>query len=102
MSELSPGISYDVFYQVKLTKGGSFGWELPITLRLSLPDGTVRHRQVSLLKKPRGEWIELNVGNFQPQQGEDREVCFDLYQHGGHWKSGLIVKAAILRPRNTF
>ena len=98
MSELSPGVSYDVFYQVKLKKGGS-GWELPITLRLSLPDGRVQHRQVSLLRKPRGEWMELNVGNFQAQQREDRELCFDLYEHGGHWKNGLIVKAAILRPR---
>ncbi|CBI40027.3 hypothetical protein VitviT2T_022744 [Vitis vinifera] len=99
MSELSPGIVYGVFYQVKLTKGGS-GWELPLTLRLSLPDGRVQHRQVSLRQKPRGEWIELNVGNFQTQEGESREVCFDLYEHGGHWKNGLIVKGAILKPRN--
>ena len=98
MSELSPGISYDVYYQVKLTKG-AFGWEIPINLRLSLPDGRVRNRQVSLLRKPRGEWMELNVGNFQTQQGEDREVCFDLYSYGKLWKNGLIVKAAILRPR---
>lgn len=98
MSELSPDMVYDVFYQVKLTKSGS-GWELPITLRLSLPGGTVRERQVSLLHKPRGEWMELNVGNFKTRAGESREVCFDLYEHGGHWKTGLIVRAAVLRPR---
>ncbi|KAA8520323.1 hypothetical protein F0562_014579 [Nyssa sinensis] len=96
--DLSPGIVYEIVYVVKLTNGAS-GWELPITLRLSLPDGTVKERQVSLFEKPRGKWIELNVGNFESQDGETREVCFDLYEHGGHWKSGLIIKGAILRPK---
>uniref|UniRef100_A0A5B7B4V9 Protein PHLOEM PROTEIN 2-LIKE A1-like n=1 Tax=Davidia involucrata TaxID=16924 RepID=A0A5B7B4V9_DAVIN len=99
ISDLSPGIVYEIAYVVKLTNGAS-GWELPITLRLSLPDGTLKERQVSLLEKPRGQWIELNVGNFQSQDGENREVCFDLYEHGGHWKSGLVIKGAILRPKN--
>ncbi|TXG66478.1 hypothetical protein EZV62_007753 [Acer yangbiense] len=99
ISDLSPGIVYEVVYVVKLTKGAS-GWEFPITLRLSLPSGEVRDRQVSLLEKPRGKWIELNVGNFLTRTGETREVCFDIYQHGGHWKTGLIIRGAILRPQH--
>lgn len=100
MSELSPGIVYDIFYVVKLTKGASAGWELPITLKLSLPDGRDLCRQLSLLMKPRGEWIELNVGSFQTVKGKTGEVCFGLCEHRGHWKTGLIIKGAIIRARN--
>ena len=98
MSELSPGVIYEIVYVVKLTKEAS-GWELPIVLKLSLPDGRVRERQVSIMEKPRKQWIELNVGNFESKDGETGEVCFDLFQHGTHWKGGLIIKGAILRPK---
>ncbi|KAK8541867.1 hypothetical protein V6N12_014488 [Hibiscus sabdariffa] len=95
MSELSPATSYEVVYEIKLTKGAS-GWELPVKLRLyPLPNGGgVQERQVSLLEKPRGEWIELNLGSFCTPENEEAagEICFDLYQHGGHWKNGLIVR----------
>ncbi|KAL5715246.1 hypothetical protein ACHQM5_017091 [Ranunculus cassubicifolius] len=98
ISDLSPGVDYEIVYVVKL-KNGAAGWELPITLKLTLPNGTSKERKISLLEKPRGEWIELNVGNFLAQDGESREVCFDVYDHGGHWKSGLIIKGAIIRPK---
>jgi hypothetical protein len=100
VSELSPEVVYEIVYVVKLTKGAS-GWEFPILLRLSLPDGRVQERLVSLLEKPRRQWIELNVGNFQAKNGESGEVSFDIYQHGGHWKNGLIIKGAIFRPKQT-
>ncbi|CAB4272779.1 unnamed protein product [Prunus armeniaca] len=38
------------------------------------------------------QWIELVGSRFEAKEGEAGEVCFDLYEHGGHWKSGLIVK----------
>ncbi|KAK9272460.1 hypothetical protein L1049_002833 [Liquidambar formosana] len=99
ISELCAGIVYEIVYVVKLPKGGT-GWELPITLRLALPGGNARERQVSLLEKPRGEWIELNVGNFRVEDGENGEVNFDLMEHGGHWKTGLLIKSVIIRPKN--
>ncbi|GFZ02691.1 hypothetical protein Acr_15g0012990 [Actinidia rufa] len=98
ISDLSPGTVYEITYVVKLEKRAS-GWELPIKLRLSLPDGTVKVRQVSLFEKPRGRDIELQVGTFEAQENEEREVCFDLYEHGGHWKSGLIIKGAVVKPK---
>ncbi|KAL7234016.1 hypothetical protein ACSBR1_017588 [Camellia fascicularis] len=97
ISDLSQGIIYQVVYEVKLTNGAR-GWELPIMLRLSLPDGQFQERQVSLLEKPKGQWIELNVGKFKAQDTENGEVCFDLYEHGGHWKTGLVIRSAIIRP----
>ncbi|PKI74019.1 hypothetical protein CRG98_005636 [Punica granatum] len=99
MSDLTPRAEYEVVYRVKLSKN-AFGWELPVTLKLSLPNGTVRHRQVSLLEKPRGSIIELSVGHFIVEDDETGEVCFDLYEHGGHWKCGLIVHGAIIRSKN--
>ncbi|KAE8076277.1 hypothetical protein FH972_014939 [Carpinus fangiana] len=100
VSELSPEVVYEIVYVVKLTKG-AYGWEFPILLRLSLPDGRVQERHVSLLEKPRRQWIELNVGNFLTKNGESGEVGFDIYQRGGHWKKGLIIKGAIFRPKQT-
>ncbi|CAO2827908.1 unnamed protein product [Amaranthus hypochondriacus] len=99
MSELSAGVTYEVVYVVKLTKSAS-GWELPLMLKLSAPGEETKIRQVSLLMKPKGEWFELNLGCFQAIHGENREVCFDIYEHGGHWKNGLVIKAAIIRPKH--
>ncbi|OMO84850.1 Phloem protein 2-like protein [Corchorus olitorius] len=99
ISDLSPGTVYEVVYVVMLTKWAS-GWELPIKLTLSLPDGKVQERQVSLLQKPRRQWMELSLGYFYIEKSETREVCFRLHETGGHWKSGLIIKSAILRPIN--
>ncbi|XP_059430869.1 putative disease resistance protein At3g14460 [Corylus avellana] len=100
MSELSPEVVYEIVYVVKLTNG-AFGWERPIKLKLTLPDGRVQERQLSLLEKPRRRWIELNVGNFQTNDGESREVGFTISQIAGQWKNGLIVKGAIIRPKQT-
>ncbi|XVF56732.1 hypothetical protein PTKIN_Ptkin06aG0143900 [Pterospermum kingtungense] len=104
ISDLSPGTVYEVAFVVMLTKGAS-GWELPIKLNLSLPGGKVQERQVSLLQKPRGQWMELSLCHFctTGENGETKEaeqVCFRLYEIGGHWKNGLVIKGAILRPIN--
>ncbi|KAK2638437.1 hypothetical protein Ddye_026232 [Dipteronia dyeriana] len=40
--------------------------------------------------------------NFLTDSRETRELCFDIYQHGGHWKSGLIIEVVILRPKDDF
>uniref|UniRef100_A0A803L8R5 Uncharacterized protein n=1 Tax=Chenopodium quinoa TaxID=63459 RepID=A0A803L8R5_CHEQI len=98
MSELSPGVTYEVVYAVKLTKSAS-GWELLLMLRLIAPGNEVKLRQVSLLMKPKGEWFELNLGSFQAKADETEEVCFDIFERGGHWKTGLIIKAAIIRSK---
>jgi len=99
MSELTSGVIYEGAYLVKLTKS-SAGWELPIALRLSVPGEEAKVRQVSLFGKPKGEWFELNLGSFMAKPDEEGEVGFDLFEHGGHWKSGLIIKAVIVRPKH--
>ena len=89
ISDLSPGTVYEVVYVVMLTKGAS-GWELPVKLKLCLPDGKVQERQVSLLQKPRGQLMELSLGHFcTGENGETREVCFYLYEFGAIGKMDL-------------
>lgn len=66
----------------------AYGWEAPVILKLTLPTGKVQNRQVSLLEKPRGQWIELSVGIFLTDQNiygssssssETAAVSFSLY-----------------------
>ena len=76
------------------------GEELRITWRLSVAGGEVQEPTESRLEKPRGEWIELNLGRFRASEGEHGEGCFDLWEHGGHWKNSLLVQGAIIRPCN--
>ncbi|XP_021805998.1 protein PHLOEM PROTEIN 2-LIKE A1-like [Prunus avium] len=97
MSELSAGVVYEIAYKVKLTNG-AFGWELPVTVKIRFPDGREQKRQYSLFQKPRGEWIELSGGSFEVKGEENGEVWFDLCQHGGHWKKGLIIQGIIIKP----
>ncbi|THG01719.1 hypothetical protein TEA_024984 [Camellia sinensis var. sinensis] len=91
ISELSPEVDYEIVFIVRLAKGCS-GWELPNTLKLSLPNGQVRERHVCLYEEPKGQWLELNVGNFRTTKGDKGEVSFNFSNTGGHWKCGLLFK----------
>ncbi|KAF5199454.1 F-box protein pp2-b10 [Thalictrum thalictroides] len=45
-------------------------------------------------------WMEIELGEFYNDQGEDGEVQMTLTEtKGGHWKSGLIVQGIELRPK---
>ncbi|KAI5337291.1 hypothetical protein L3X38_016562 [Prunus dulcis] len=67
-------------------------------LNIRFPHGTEQKRQYSLFQKPRGQWIELSGGSFEVKGEETGEVWFDLCQHGGHWKRGLIIQGIIIKP----
>ncbi|CAL9010451.1 unnamed protein product [Prunus brigantina] len=97
MSELSAGVVYEIAYKVKLTTGAN-GWEFPVTVKIGFPDGREQRRKYSLFHKPRGEWIELSGGSFEVNGEETGRVWFDLCQHGGHWKRGLIIQGIIIKP----
>ncbi|XP_047078375.1 F-box protein PP2-B10-like [Lolium rigidum] len=45
-------------------------------------------------------WMELELGEFFNEGGEDGEVSFSLMEiKGGHWKSGLIVQGIEVRRK---
>ncbi|KAI3664886.1 hypothetical protein L6452_43497 [Arctium lappa] len=98
MAKLTPGLKYEVVFVVML-KDPAYGWEVPINIRLVLPDGNKQERKENLTEKPRSNWFEIMVGEFTV----NKEGCveFSLYEYeGGAWKRGLLVKGAAIRPKN--
>ncbi|KAI3836654.1 hypothetical protein MKX03_034937 [Papaver bracteatum] len=86
----------------KLNPGASTGWDVPVNLRLILPDGQELVHEEDFETKPESEWIDIYVGDFttpplQPNRGK-KEISFRLFEHGGNWKRNLVVKGVIIRP----
>ncbi|CAN4080349.1 unnamed protein product [Withania somnifera] len=97
---LSPGLIYEVVFIVML-KDPSYGWENPVNLRLILPDGSRQGHMENMVEKPREKWIEIPAGEFMTSADQKNgEIEFSLYEYeGGHWKRGLVIKGAVLRPK---
>ncbi|KAK9937127.1 hypothetical protein M0R45_013939 [Rubus argutus] len=98
-AKLSPGTLYEVVFVVMLKAEGG-GWEVPVNVRLSLPDGNKQEHKVNLMEKARGQWIEIPVGEFRASPGKLGDIKFSMYEHGGHWKNGLVIKGVAIRPKD--
>ncbi|XP_075673968.1 lectin-like [Castanea sativa] len=97
--KLSPGNLYEVAFEIML-KNPSYGWEVPVNVRLTLPDGNKQEHKENLMKKPRGEWIEIPVGEFVTSPENTGEIEFSIYEYeGGKWKRGLVIKGVAIRPK---
>ncbi|KAF8017328.1 hypothetical protein BT93_H2498 [Corymbia citriodora subsp. variegata] len=96
--KLSPKTTYEVAFMVKMSENSS-GWHAPVNLNLSLPDGTVLGRIENLDEKQK-EWKPIHVGTFVTTPKNVGKISFSLSETGGHWKSGLIVKGVVLRPKD--
>ncbi|KAF5199623.1 Phloem protein 2-like a1 [Thalictrum thalictroides] len=122
---LSPKTMYEIVYIFKLYEA-AYGWESPVTLKTRFIDGEeirklslqpsfreqwievhvgdgepdIKMRKSSLLTKPRGQWIELVAGEFYTDPAIKKHICFSLCGYeGGKWKSGLLMKGVVLRPK---
>ena len=61
----------------------------------------VRTRNEILKEKPLGIWTEILVGEFKMSPQNVGNMTFRLEETiTGSWKSGLLVKCAIIRPKN--
>ncbi|KAM1032516.1 hypothetical protein ACFX2I_036093 [Malus domestica] len=99
-ANLSPGTLYEVVFVVKLN-AADYGWEDPINFRLTLPDGTRQCRKVNLMQTPRGQWVEIPVGEFRASPEKSGDMEFSMYEYdGGKWKKGLVIKGVVIRPKN--
>uniref|UniRef100_A0A1D1ZCW7 Protein PHLOEM PROTEIN 2-LIKE A1 n=1 Tax=Anthurium amnicola TaxID=1678845 RepID=A0A1D1ZCW7_9ARAE len=99
ISHLTPGITYEVAFVVMM-QYTSDGWNTPVNLRLTDPEGNQQKHLESLIDKPRGEWIELIVGELKATAASAGEIAISLFEHDdGAWKSGLIVKGIFIRPK---
>lgn len=84
-----------------MLKNPAYGWEVPTNLRLTLPDGSKQERKENLAEKQRGSWIDILAGEFTtPTQNCHGEIEFSMYEYGGHWKKGLVVKGVLIRPKS--
>ncbi|KAK3009338.1 hypothetical protein RJ639_013420 [Escallonia herrerae] len=98
-TNLSPGIVYEVLFVVML-KDPAYGWEVPVNLRLILPDGSSQEHKENLMEKQRGQWIEILAGKFMATPDKVGDIEFSLYEYeAGIWKKGLIVKGVAIRPK---
>ncbi|XP_060192644.1 lectin-like [Lycium barbarum] len=97
---LSPGLIYEVVFIVML-KDPAYGWENPVNLRLILPDGVPQEHTENMVERPREKWIEIPAGEFMTSADQKNgEIEFYLYEYeGGHWKRGLVIKGAVIRPK---
>ncbi|KAF5200131.1 Phloem protein 2-like a1 [Thalictrum thalictroides] len=127
LSLLSPNNMYEIVFIIKLDNEAA-GWETPVTLKTRFIDAEEVHklsllpkprgqwievqvlgdsepdiktRKSSLLTKPRGQWFELQAGEFYADPNiKKKHICFSLCGYeGGKWKSGLLIKGAIIRPK---
>ena len=71
-----------------------------MTLTIILPRSKSIPRHVELNKKPLGKWIEIQVGEFIMSPENVGEITFKLGEYSSEWKTGLVLKCAIIRPKN--
>ncbi|XVF87047.1 hypothetical protein PTKIN_Ptkin18bG0089300 [Pterospermum kingtungense] len=105
VAKLSPGTLYGVGVMVMLKdEDEAFGWEVPVNLRLTLPNGQKIERKETLVTKPRGKWIEIPLGEFKTAATSCQNVGeIEIYIHEcdtGMWKGGLVIKGVSIQPKN--
>lgn len=87
---------YRVSFIVKLRRDTDMK-DLPLTLRLVLPDGTHCENQQSVGKVE--QWVELAAGEFSTSVSSiDGDLDFCLEEIAPSWKSGLVVKCVEVNP----
>lgn len=100
--DLSPGTLYEVVLVIKIKEDNSSISNILLKLTVDPPDVRfVQHRYEILDEKPSKKWIEIVVGEFVMSPQNVGNVTFRLEgpdTYGG--KRGLLVKCAILRPKN--
>lgn len=100
-AKLSPGVMYEVAFVVMMMEDPAHRWEVPVNLKLALPDGNTQERKENLSLKPKGQWIEIPVGRFRTSSESIGEIEFSLFEYeDGNWKRGLVVKGVIIQPKN--
>lgn len=83
-----------------MLKDPAYGWEIPVNLRLTLPDGSKQEHKENLMEKPRGRWIEIPAGEIKSSTEKTGEMEFSLYEYeGGKWKKGLLIKGVKIQPK---
>ncbi|KAF5199734.1 Phloem protein 2-like a1 [Thalictrum thalictroides] len=97
-SNLSPNTMYEILFVVKLSDL-SYGWHEPVKFSLTLPDGKTNEHEETLQEKPREQWIEVQVGEFNTSPDK---IGFSMILADANTKVrklGLTIKGVIIRPK---
>ncbi|CAL5334283.1 unnamed protein product [Camellia sinensis] len=73
--------------------------DFSLKLTIILPNSKKLTRNESLNEKPLGSWFDIQLGEFKMSPENVGTMEFSLEDHTELWKSGLIVKCAIIRPK---
>lgn len=95
---LSPGTLYEIVFEVKKFEG-DYPSDFDFDLVINPQHSKALTRTESLEGKPLEEWFELVVGEFRMSPEYVGNMEFGMERHDWHWKSGLAVKCAIIRPK---
>ena len=95
--DLSPGTEYEVVFVVKIAR---YMRNYSMTLEIILPSSKSLPRNESLNGKPIEKWFEIQAGEFLMSPENVGEITFKLGEYSSDWKAGLVVKCAIIRPKN--
>ncbi|KAL2344683.1 hypothetical protein Fmac_005968 [Flemingia macrophylla] len=96
---LSQGILYRVSFIVML-KIWAEGWDIPINVRLDIPGEKKQEHRENLMEISRESWIEIPVGEFVSSEKHVGEMKIHIYEYGGMWKTGLLIKGILIKPKN--
>ncbi|KAM3691898.1 hypothetical protein ACJW31_08G046500 [Castanea mollissima] len=96
---LSPGTLYEIIFVVKVKEGGNVSnFSLNLSIIPHHLERIIRHH--SLEEDALGNWIEIQVGEFKMSPEMVGNMIFHLEEATPEWKHGLLVKCAIIRPKN--
>lgn len=94
---LSSGTSYEIVFVLKI-----FETDIKYILDLTIKPqhSKALKRSESLQERPLEKWFEVLVGEFMFSTQYVGDLEFSMGQHDWQWKNGLVVKCAIIRPKN--
>ncbi|KAK8684938.1 hypothetical protein V6N13_040952 [Hibiscus sabdariffa] len=107
---LSPNTKYAAYFVFQLRSSGVIGFKgIPVGLNVSVNGiASSQERRVSLdyrdeprHVRERGDgWMEVEMGEFLNEYGDDGTVDFSLKEVAGYYKKGLIIEGIELRPKD--
>lgn len=97
--KLSPGTLYEIVFVVMI-KGGSSISDCSLQLGIIPQHSKSITHDVSLTEKASDQWIEIQAGEFLMSPQMVGHMNFYLKETNPIWKDGLLVKSAVIRPKN--
>ncbi|KAI3432951.1 uncharacterized protein J3R85_007379, partial [Psidium guajava] len=94
---LAPMTTYEIAFVVTRIDS-SYHWDVPVTFTVTLPNGKKEECVQSLRRVPRQRWEHIPICKFVMSPENVGEVTFALNEHGGNWKSGLVINGVSFRP----